>query len=50
MSGGVFMKRKNWKKNLVAAGVLVTVCAGIYLNWAYSGGEKDLTDTLVCII
>lgn len=40
------MKRKNWKKNLVTAGVLFTVCAGIYLNWAFSGGEKDLTDTL----
>ena len=39
---------KNWKKNLVAAAVLVTVCSGIYLNWRYSGGEntKDLTDTL----
>lgn len=42
------MKLKNWKKNLVAAGVLVTVCAGIYLNWLYSGSQntKDLTDTL----
>ena len=41
------MNRKNWKKNLVAAGVLVTVCAGIYMNWVYSGGEaKTLTDTL----
>ncbi len=27
---------KTWKKNLVAAGVLVTVCAGIYLNWLYT--------------
>lgn len=42
------MKLKNWKKNLVAAGVLVTVCAGIYVNWLYTGSEttKDLTDTL----
>lgn len=41
------MKATNWKKNLVAAGVLVTVCAGIYLNWLYSGGEaKELADTL----
>lgn len=41
------MKSKNWKKNLIAAGVLVTVCAGIYLNWLYSGGDtKKLTDTL----
>ena len=42
------MKLKNWKKNLVAAGVLVTVCAGIYVNWLYTGSEgtKNLTDTL----
>ena len=33
---------------MVAAGVLVTVCAGIYVNWLYTGGEtaKDLTDVL----
>ena len=38
---------KNWKKNLVAAGVLVTVCCGIYLNWLYAGGEiNKLEDTL----
>ena len=43
----MIIKMKNWKKNLVAAGILVTVCAGIYLNWLYSeGGAKDLTDTL----
>lgn len=41
------MKLTNWKKNLIAAGVLVTVCAGIYLNWVYSGGDaKELSDTL----
>lgn len=41
------MKMKNWKKNLVAAGVLVTVCAGIYLNWHFGGGDAaDLVDTL----
>lgn len=42
------MKMKNWKKNLVATGILVTVCAGIYINWLYTGGTdtKDLTDTL----
>ena len=42
------MKLNNWKKNLVAAGVLVTVCVGIYANWVYSGSgsTKDLTDTL----
>ena len=27
---------KIWKKNLIAAAVLVTVCAGIYLNWLYT--------------
>lgn len=37
----------NWKKNLVAAAVLVTVCSGIYLNWRYGGDTtKDLMDTL----
>ena len=34
------MKLNNWKKNAVAAGVLVTVCAGIYVNWLYTGGEN----------
>lgn len=39
---------KNWKKNLIAAAVLVTVCTGIYLNWQYSEEQaaSDLTDTL----
>lgn len=39
---------KIWKKNLVAAAVLVTVCAGIYVNWLYSGEQTamSLTDTL----
>ena len=27
---------KVWKKNMVAAAVLVTVCAGIYVNWLYT--------------
>lgn len=37
-----------WKKNVVAAAVLVTVCAGIYVNWLYSGEQAaaDLTNTL----
>ena len=37
-----------WKKNLVAAAVLLTVCGGIYANWAYSQSQAvaDLTDTL----
>ena len=39
---------KIWKKNLVAAAILVTVCAGIYVNWLYTEQSmpKDLTDTL----
>lgn len=39
---------KIWKKNLVAAAVLVTVCAGIYVNWIYSEEQSavNLTDTL----
>ena len=39
---------KIWKKNLVAAAVLVTVCAGIYVNWIYTEDKPvmDLTDTL----
>ena len=39
---------KIWKKNLMAAAVLVTVCAGIYLNWLYTEEQvsKDLTETL----
>ena len=39
---------KKWKKNLVAAAVLLTVCGGIYANWAYSQAQQvaDLTNTL----
>lgn len=39
---------KTWKKNMVAAGILVTVCAGIYANWMLTGADntKDLLDTL----
>ena len=39
---------KLWKKNLVAGAVLVTVCAGIYLNWMYTEENlaANLTDTL----
>ena len=38
----------NWKKNMIAAAVLVTVCAGIYVNWLYTEDTttSDLTDTL----
>lgn len=39
---------KIWKKNLVAAAVLVTVCAGIYVNWLYTeeNAAANLTETL----
>ena len=38
---------KTWKKNMVAAAILVTVCTGIYVNWLYTeqSASKDLTDT-----
>ena len=37
-----------WKKNMIAAAVLVVVCAGIYLNWLYTedAATSDLTKTL----
>lgn len=39
---------KIWKKNIVAAGILITVCAGIYINWVYTEDQStmELTDTL----
>ena len=39
---------KIWKKNMVAAAVLVAVCLGIYANWVYSEDQAavSLTDTL----
>ena len=39
---------KKWKKNLVAAAVLVTVCGGIYVNWLFTEDQSaaNLTDTL----
>lgn len=39
---------KIWKKNLVAAAILVTVCAGIYANWVYTQEQEaaNLVDTL----
>lgn len=39
---------KTWKKNMVAAAVLVTVCTGIYVNWLYTEQTTaaDLTDTI----
>lgn len=37
-----------WKKNMIAAAVLVTVCAGIYVNWLYEEdlATADLTDAI----
>ncbi len=38
----------NWKKNMVAAAVLVTVCAGSYVTWLYpeNSAAMDLTEAL----
>lgn len=38
----------NFKKNMIAAAILLVVCAGIYMNWSYSNAQQtaDLTDTL----
>lgn len=37
-----------WKKNLIAAAVLLVVCFGIYMNWMYTNANEvaDLTDVL----
>ena len=42
---------KAWKKNLVAAAVLVTVCAGIYVNWLYTeqANVASLSDDVAAI-
>lgn len=39
---------KLWKRNAIIATVLLFVCAGIYLNWTYSGKDtaEDITATL----
>lgn len=39
---------KVWKKNLVAAAILLTVCAGIYVNWLYTEDKTaaSLEDSL----
>lgn len=39
---------RNWKKNLIAAAVLLVVCAGIYMNWMFNNAKsvENLTDTL----
>ncbi len=39
--------RKTWKKNLVAAGILVTVCCGIYINWRYTGNQVQNLDQML---
>ena len=38
----------NWKKNMIAAAVLLVVCAGIYMNWMYTNAENvdNFTDML----
>ena len=37
-----------WKKNMAAAAILVTVCTGIYVNWLYTedAAASELTETL----
>ena len=39
---------KNWKKNIMAASILLVVCVGIYTNWMYTNAESvhSLTDYL----
>lgn len=39
---------KVWKKNVIAAALLLTVCGGIYINWLYTEDQAvaNLTDTL----
>ena len=39
---------KTWKKNVIAAALLVAVCGGIYINWLYTEDAAviELTDTL----
>ncbi len=37
---------KTWKRNAIIAGVLVLVCAGIYLNWFYGSSAPELTESL----
>ena len=38
----------NFKKNMIAAAILLVVCAGIYMNWSYTNAQntQDLLDTL----
>ncbi len=36
---------KYWKRNAVAAIVVVFVCAAVYLNWSYNNGRAAIEDT-----
>lgn len=42
------MKLTNWKKNMLAAALLLVVCCGIYMNWMYTNDQTvgSLEDTL----
>lgn len=35
-----------WKRNAIIAAVMVLICGGIYLNWHYESGAKDLTQVV----
>ena len=35
---------KTWQKNLIAAAVLLVVCAGIYMNWMYTNAQKVMSE------
>ena len=39
---------KIWKKNMIAVGLLIAVCTGIYINWLYTENSTvvNLVDTL----
>ena len=38
---------KTWKRNAIAATILVLICAGVYLNWnANQIAPVDFTETL----
>lgn len=37
---------KSWKRNAIVAGVLVVICAGVYLNWLKDETTQELTEAL----
>lgn len=37
---------KIWKRNLVIAGALLVVCAGVYVNWLQGQSAVELSETL----